>query len=138
MTHLILVGACENGFRAGTAYLTAFTVSGDMIHSIVRVVLTTIGGNSIMTKTDLIDKVAEKSGLTKRDSQKALEAFVAATTEALRKGDKIQLVGFGSFEVHKREARKGRNPQTGAEIKISARKVPVFRAGKALKDSVVR
>jgi DNA-binding protein HU-beta len=91
-----------------------------------------------MTKTELIDKVAEKSGLTKKDSQMALEAFVEATTEALRKGDKVQLVGFGSFEVHKRESRKGRNPQTGAEIKISARKVPVFRAGKALKDSVVK
>jgi DNA-binding protein HU-beta len=89
-----------------------------------------------MTKTELIDKVAEKSGLTKKDSQKAIEAFISTTTQILKKGDKVQLVGFGSFEVHKREARKGRNPQTGAEIKISARKVPVFKAGKALKDSV--
>ncbi|HEY8464896.1 MAG TPA: HU family DNA-binding protein [Bacillota bacterium] len=89
-----------------------------------------------MTKTELIDKVAEKSGLTKKDSGKAIDAIISAMTQALSKGDKVQLVGFGSFEVRKREARKGRNPQTGAEIKIAARKVPVFRAGKALKDAV--
>lgn len=91
-----------------------------------------------MTKTELIDKMAEKSGLTKKDSQKAIEAFISATTDILKKGDKVTLVGFGSFEVHKREARKGRNPQTGAEIKISARKIPVFRAGKVLKESVTK
>jgi DNA-binding protein HU-beta len=89
-----------------------------------------------MTKIDLIDKVAEKSGLTKKDSGKAIDAVINTMTQALSKGEKVQLVGFGSFEVRKREARKGRNPQTGVEIKIAARKVPVFKAGKALKDSV--
>ena len=89
-----------------------------------------------MTKTELIDKVAEKSGLTKKDSGKAIDAVFDVMTKALSKGEKVTLVGFGSFEVRKREARKGRNPQTGAEIKIAARKVPVFRAGKVLKDSV--
>ncbi len=89
-----------------------------------------------MTKTELIDKVAKKSGLSKKDSGMAMEALFDSVTEALSKGEKVQLVGFGNFEVHKREARKGRNPQTGAEIKISARKVPVFRAGKGLKDAV--
>lgn len=91
-----------------------------------------------MTKTELIDQVAEKSGLTKKDSGKAVDAVVAAMTQALAQGDKVQLVGFGSFEVREREARTGRNPQTGASIKIAARKVPVFKAGKALKDAVAK
>lgn len=91
-----------------------------------------------MTKTELIDQVAEKSGLTKKDSGKAVDAVVAAMTQALAKGDKVQLVGFGSFEVRERGARTGRNPQTGASIKIAARKVPVFKAGKALKDAVAK
>jgi DNA-binding protein HU-beta len=89
-----------------------------------------------LTKADLIEKVAKDTKLTKKDSEKALNAVIGAISGALAKGDKVSLVGFGSFEVRKREARKGRNPQTGAEIKIAARKVPVFRAGKALKDSV--
>ena len=91
-----------------------------------------------MTKTELIDKVAEKTGLTKKDSGKTIDAMIAAISGALAKGNKVQLVGFGSFEVKKRQARKGRNPQTGAEIKIAARTVPVFKAGKALKDSVAK
>ena len=91
-----------------------------------------------MTKSDLIDKVAEKCELTKKDSGKAIDTIISAMTQALSKGDKIQLVGFGTFEVRKREARKGRNPQTGAEIKIAARKVPVFKAGKALKEAVAK
>ncbi|MGE5558289.1 MAG: HU family DNA-binding protein [Bacillota bacterium] len=89
-----------------------------------------------MTKAELIDKVATKTGLTKKDSGKVIDAMVGAISTSLVKGNKVQLVGFGSFEVRKREARKGRNPQTGAEIRIPARKVPVFKAGKALKDSV--
>jgi DNA-binding protein HU-beta len=89
-----------------------------------------------LTKTELIDKVAEKTKLTKKTSAKAIEAIVGAISGSLVKGNKVQLVGFGSFEVKKREARKGRNPQTGVEIKIPARKVPVFRAGKALKEAV--
>ena len=89
-----------------------------------------------MTKTELIDKVAEQSGLTKKDSGKVIDAMFESVTEALAGGEKVQLVGFGSFEVRKREARKGRNPQTGAEIDIPAQSAPVFTAGKALKDAV--
>ncbi|HEY8462436.1 MAG TPA: HU family DNA-binding protein [Bacillota bacterium] len=89
-----------------------------------------------MTKTELIDKVAEESGLTKKDSGKIIDAFFDTMTEALSAGDKIQLVGFGSFEIRTREARKGRNPQTGATIEIAAATVPVFKPGKALKEAV--
>jgi len=89
-----------------------------------------------MNKTDLISAMAEKSGLTKKDAEKALNAFVDAVTEALSKGEKVQLVGFGSFEVRERAERVGRNPQTQEEIKIPATKVPVFKAGKMLKDAV--
>lgn len=89
-----------------------------------------------MNKQELVTSVAEKSGLTKKDSEKAVNAVFASVEEALAKGDKVQLVGFGTFEVRSRAARKGRNPQTGAEIEIAAAKVPAFKAGKALKDSV--
>ena len=89
-----------------------------------------------MNKAELIAKVAETSNLTKKDSEIALNAVVGAIQEALVKGEKVQLVGFGSFEVRKRAARKGRNPQTKEEIKIPASKAPVFKAGKALKDLV--
>ncbi len=89
-----------------------------------------------MTKTELIDVVAENCGMTKKDTGKVVDAIISAMTEALAKNDKIQLVGFGSFEVKERAERTGRNPQTGNEIKIAARKVPVFKAGKALKDAV--
>ncbi|HHU50624.1 MAG TPA: HU family DNA-binding protein [Firmicutes bacterium] len=91
-----------------------------------------------MTKTELIDQVAEKSGLTKKESGKAVDAIMAAMTEALAGGEKVQLVGFGSFEVRERGARTGRNPQTGEAITIEARKVPVFKPGKALKDAVAK
>ena len=89
-----------------------------------------------MTKTDLIDKVAKETKLTKKDSDQAIDAAIHSISGALAKGDKVTLVGFGTFEVRKRAARKGRNPQTGKEINIAARKVPVFKAGKALKDAV--
>lgn len=89
-----------------------------------------------MTKTELVDQVAAKSNLTKKDAGAAVDAVFASITEALAKGDKVQLVGFGSFEVKQRSERVGRNPQTGAEMTIPAKKVPVFRAGKQLKDSV--
>lgn len=92
----------------------------------------------MMTKSELINMVGEKSGLTKKDTTRVIEAAIDTLTQALSKGETVQLIGFGSFEVHSREARKGRNPRTGAELKISARKVPVFRAGKALKDAVAR
>ncbi|HEX3047187.1 MAG TPA: HU family DNA-binding protein [Bacillota bacterium] len=89
-----------------------------------------------MNKTDLVEKIVKATKLTKKDSDKALTAIIGAISGALAKGEKVQLVGFGSFEVRKRAARKGRNPQTGKEISIAARKVPVFKAGKALKDAV--
>ena len=89
-----------------------------------------------MNKSELIAAVAAKTGETKKNAETAVDAFVEVITEALSKGDKVQLVGFGSFEVRKRAARKGRNPQTKEEIKIPASKAPVFKAGKALKDVV--
>jgi len=88
-----------------------------------------------MTKADLVAKVAE-TGMTKKEAAEAVDAVIAAITKALSKGDKVSLVGFGSFSVRKRKARTGRNPQTGEAIKIKAKKVPVFSAGKALKDAV--
>lgn len=90
----------------------------------------------VVNKSELVSSVAEKSGLTKKDAEKAANAVFASIEEALSKGDKVQLVGFGTFEVRARAARKGRNPQTGAEIKIAAAKIPAFKAGKALKDAV--
>ena len=89
-----------------------------------------------MNKSDLIAAMAAKTGETKKDAEATLNAFVNVVSETLAKGDKVQLVGFGSFEVRKRAARKGRNPQTKEEIKIPASKAPVFKAGKALKDLV--
>ena len=89
-----------------------------------------------MNKNELISAVAEISGLSKKDAEKSVSATIAAIGNALKKGDKVQLVGFGTFEVKARAARKGHNPVTGAEIKIPASKAPSFKAGKALKDSV--
>ena len=89
-----------------------------------------------MNKSDLIAAIDAKTGDTKKSAEETVNAFVNVVTEALVKGDKVQLVGFGSFEVRKRAARKGRNPQTKEEIKIPASKAPVFKAGKALKDLV--
>ena len=89
-----------------------------------------------MNKADLIAAIAAKTGDTKKSAEASVNAFVDVITESLVKGDKVQLVGFGSFEVRKRAARKGRNPQTKEEIKIPASKAPVFKAGKALKDLV--
>ncbi|RNC67743.1 MAG: HU family DNA-binding protein [Desulfuromonadales bacterium] len=89
-----------------------------------------------MTKAELVDAVAKSANLTKAAADKAVGSFISAVSDALKKGDKVTLVGFGSFEVSTRKARTGRNPQTGKEIKIAAAKVPKFRPGKALKDSV--
>jgi len=89
-----------------------------------------------MNKGELIAKIAEESKLTKKAAEAALAAFVSSVEGALKKGEKVQLVGFGTFEVRQRAARKGRNPQTKAEIKIPASKAPVFKAGKALKETV--
>lgn len=91
-----------------------------------------------MNKMELVTSMSEKSDLSKKDSEKALNAFVESVEEALVKGDKVQLVGFGSFEVRERAARKGRNPQTKAEIIIPASKAPVFKAGKSFKENVAK
>ena len=89
-----------------------------------------------MNKTELIAAIAEKTELSKKDAEKALKAFTDVVAEELKKGEKIQLVGFGTFEVSERAARTGRNPLTGAEMTIAASKAPKFKAGKALKDSI--
>ncbi|MGQ9859803.1 MAG: HU family DNA-binding protein [Thermodesulfobacteriota bacterium] len=89
-----------------------------------------------MTKTELVGAMAAQAGISKAAAEKALKAFTEGVTKALKKGDKVSLVGFGSFEVSKRAARKGRNPRTGAEIKIKASKVPRFRPGRSLKEAV--
>ena len=89
-----------------------------------------------MNKTELIAAMAESAELTKKDAEAALKAFVEVVSDALKKDDKVQIVGFGTFEVAKRPAREGRNPQTGASMKIKASKSPKFKAGKALKDAV--
>ena len=89
-----------------------------------------------MNKTELIDALSKQTGTAKKDSEAFLNAFTETVTKPLKKGDKISLVGFGTFEVVKRAARTGRNPQTGKEIKIKACKTPKFKAGKALKDAV--
>jgi len=89
-----------------------------------------------MNKTELVAAIAEEAGLSKKDAEKALKAFTETVTKQLKKKDKVQLVGFGTFEVSKRAAREGRNPQTGATMKIPASLAPKFKAGKALKDAV--
>lgn len=89
-----------------------------------------------MNKTELISAVADKAGLSKKDSEKAVNAVVDAITEALKSGDKVQLIGFGSFEVKERAERIGRNPRTKETIKIPAAKIPQFKAGKAFKDAI--
>ena len=89
-----------------------------------------------MNKSELIDSIADKSELTKADAGRALDGFLGAVTEALQNGDSVALVGFGTFAVKDRAERKGRNPQTGAEITIKAAKIPSFKAGKTLKDAV--
>ena len=89
-----------------------------------------------MNKADLVEAMAKKTDVTKKAAETQLEALIEVITASLKKGEKVQLVGFGSFEVRKRAARKGRNPQTKEEIKIPASKAPVFKAGKALKEVV--
>lgn len=89
-----------------------------------------------MTKAELITAVAEKAGLKKVEAEKAISAFIAAVTGALKKGDKLSLVGFGTFSTTKRAARKGQNPQTGSKITIPAATVPKFKPGKTLKEAV--
>lgn len=89
-----------------------------------------------MNKTELVAAIAKAAEVPKKDAEKTLKAFVDVVTDELKKGNKIQLVGFGTFEVSERAAREGRNPQTGKTMKIAASKAPKFKAGKALKDAV--
>ncbi|WP_312117994.1 HU family DNA-binding protein [Brevibacillus reuszeri] len=89
-----------------------------------------------MNKTELVTRVSETTELTKKDATKAVDAILDAIADTLKAGDKVSLIGFGNFEVRERAARKGRNPQTGEEIEIAAGKIPAFKAGKELKDSV--
>ena len=89
-----------------------------------------------MNKTDLVNAVAETAGLSKKDSEKAINAVVDSIIDALKSGDKVQLIGFGSFEVKSRAERTGRNPRTKETIKIPAAKLPQFKAGKAFKDAI--
>jgi len=89
-----------------------------------------------MSKQALVEFMASEAGLTKADATRALEAFVAGVTKSLKKGEKVTLVGFGTFDAKHRAAREGRNPQTGATVKISARVVPSFKAGSKLKDAL--
>ena len=89
-----------------------------------------------MNKAELVNAIAESAALSKKDAEKALAVAISTITDTLAEGGKVQLVGFGTFETRQRAARKGKNPQTGAEVMIPAAKVPVFKAGKALKDTV--
>lgn len=89
-----------------------------------------------MNKQELVSAMAEKANLSKKDAEAALVAFIGSVQDALKKGEKVQLVGFGSFEVRDRAARVGRNPQTGAEMKIEAAKIPTFKAGSSLKELI--
>ena len=91
-----------------------------------------------MTKTDLINAVAQKAEISKKDADKAVSAVISAISDFLVSGEKVQIVGFGTFEVRERAERMGKNPATGEEIKIEATKVPAFKAGKALKDAVAK
>ncbi len=91
-----------------------------------------------MNKSELVASVAEKAGLSKKDSEKAVAAFIDSVVETLKAGEKVQLIGFGNFEIRERAARTGINPRTKEEIKIAASKNPVFKAGKAFKDAVAK
>jgi DNA-binding protein HU-beta len=93
-------------------------------------------GECIMNKTELVSAIADESGLSKKDAEKALKAFTSVVEDELKKGEKIQLVGFGTFEVSERAARTGKNPRTGEEIEIAAARTPKFKAGRALKDAL--
>jgi DNA-binding protein HU-beta len=95
-------------------------------------------GGILLNKAELVTEVAERAGMTKKDAEKAVNAVVESIEAALTQGDRVSLVGFGTFEVRQRAARVGRNPRTGATLEISGSKVPAFKAGKALKESVAK
>lgn len=112
-----------------------FGAMGNPVITIQRT-LFRIGSHSPMNKNELIDAVATNSGLSKADAGRAVDAVVGSITGALKSGDSVSLIGFGTFDVRSRAARTGRNPRTGEEIQIAAAKNPAFKAGKALKDAV--
>jgi nucleoid DNA-binding protein len=96
----------------------------------------TAGGRSTVNKTELVERIAEESGVPTSEAHKHFEAFERVVTEALKSGEEVRITGFGKFSVRERKAREGRNPQTGEKIKIAAQKVPAFSAGNALKEAV--
>jgi DNA-binding protein HU-beta len=112
-----------------------FGATGNPVTTIQRTMFR-IGSHNPMNKNDLIDAVATSSGLSKADAGRAVDAVVGSITGALKSGDSVSLIGFGTFDVRSRAARTGRNPRTGEEIQIAAAKNPAFKAGKALKDAV--
>ena len=107
-----------------------------MLNTLIITISTKQEEEFTMNKTELVAAIAEQADLTKKDTEKALTAFTEVVTRELKKGEKIQLVGFGTFEVVERAAREGRNPQTGKAMHINASKAPKFKPGKALKDEV--
>lgn len=118
------------------AFLFAETFVGIELHIYLFSRLTHLLNKSKMNKAELIDAISNDAGLSKADAKKALDAFIGATTKSLKKGDRVALVGFGSWSVSKRSARTGRNPQTGKEIKIPAKKVVKFKAGAELAEVI--
>ena len=106
------------------------------ICGIINNVLSMKGDINLMTKAELIASVAKKAEITQKDTEAVVNAFFSTVQETLAKGENVQVIGFGTFEVRERAARTGRNPQTGEELQIAAAKVPAFKAGKALKDAV--
>ena len=123
----------DKGFGLKILYLQAFPRIS--LQSMLCMA-TTKGGTIVMNKAELTAAIVKKTGFTKKDAEKALGAVTEVITEALADGEKVQIVGFGGFEVRKRPARMARNPRTGEQIKIAASKAPVFKAGKALKDLI--
>jgi len=118
---------CHFFYRKTCVTLESFYICNELLLTIKK---------NIMNKTQLIDAMASKSGLTKADSRKALDAFLESTTDALKKKDRVALIGFGTFQINKRNARIGRNPQTGKEIKIAAKNVVKFKPGSDLSSTV--
>ncbi|AEJ38420.1 histone family protein DNA-binding protein [Sulfobacillus acidophilus TPY] len=104
----------------------------------IRILFARLRRDGFLNKAELISEVAERAGMTKKDAERAVNAVVESIEAALTKGDRVSLVGFGTFEVRERAARVGRNPRTGATLEISSSRVPAFKAGKALKESVAK
>lgn len=131
----IFLACCQKNINKKTfCVIIATVVKQKYIGEMFKI--STLTEEKNMNKTELIEAVAKSAGLSKKDAGVAVAAVFDEMTAALKKGDKVQMIGFGTFEVRERAARKARNPQTGEEISIKASKVPAFKAGKALKDAV--